>query len=167
MSHALPILFEDHFSQKECRKYCWWKKSQTTTWDGAKNLVNNGIFDKFTISTGELIPDFWLPSTYQLKTSTAPVKLHQVQDGIWTTKALQDGHQILEDSNQVGVSLGVFVASGSFLTWWICFPNWPIGLGLVFPTKKWWFLGMGGVKWGYVPPFEETPISKGCMVFAP
>ena len=61
-----------------------------------KTLVDNGIFDKFTISTGELISDFWLPSTYQLNTSTAPVKLHQVQDGIWTTKAMQDGHQILE-----------------------------------------------------------------------
>ena len=23
--------------------YCWWKKSQTTTWDGAKTPVNNGV----------------------------------------------------------------------------------------------------------------------------
>ncbi len=23
--------------------YCWWLKSQTTTWDGAETLVNNGI----------------------------------------------------------------------------------------------------------------------------
>ena len=22
--------------------YCWWKKSQTTTWDGEKNPINNG-----------------------------------------------------------------------------------------------------------------------------
>ena len=31
--------------------YCWWKKSQTTTWH-VWNLVNNGIF---TISTGEWV----------------------------------------------------------------------------------------------------------------
>ena len=33
--------------------YCWWKKSQTTTWD-VTNPVNNGIF---TISTGS--PHVW------------------------------------------------------------------------------------------------------------
>ena len=46
-----------------CWWYGWWKKSQTTTWDGAKTPVNNGIN---YLSTGELIPDFWLPSTPSL-----------------------------------------------------------------------------------------------------
>ena len=36
-------------------KYCWWKTSQTTTWD-VRNHLNNGIF---TISTGAA----FLPST--------------------------------------------------------------------------------------------------------
>ena len=31
-----------HETSYNCH-YCWWKKSQTTTWDGAKTPVNNGI----------------------------------------------------------------------------------------------------------------------------
>ena len=34
--------------------YCWWLKSQTTTWDGAKIFVNNGI-----IIILILVQDFW------------------------------------------------------------------------------------------------------------
>ena len=38
--------------------YCWWKKSQTTTWD-VYNLVNNGIF------TNQLVQEFFhLPYHY-------------------------------------------------------------------------------------------------------
>ena len=44
--------------------YCWWKKSQTPTWEGAKTLVNSGIKTTFP-STGELSPDFWTISLHQ------------------------------------------------------------------------------------------------------
>ena len=30
-------------TRHNCWWYCWWKKSQTTTWDGAKTHANNGI----------------------------------------------------------------------------------------------------------------------------
>ncbi len=31
------------FKWVETTNYCWWLKSQTTTWDGFKNLANNGV----------------------------------------------------------------------------------------------------------------------------
>ena len=43
-----PIAVQIHVSEIQPTTYCWWKKSQTTTWD-VWHPVNSGIF---TISTG-------------------------------------------------------------------------------------------------------------------
>ena len=53
--------------------YCWWKKSQTTSCDGAKTVQIRGF--QLPTSTGELMPDFWLPSTVSPHTILA--KFHQ------------------------------------------------------------------------------------------
>ena len=44
---AFPTLKENlilgyPFRNENCRRYCWWLKSYTTTWDGAETLWNNG-----------------------------------------------------------------------------------------------------------------------------
>ena len=74
-SYGSNISFSQHnvFSDDFCfsrlvgyinSSYCrWFNKSgeKTTVWMARKTIVNNGISTTGS-STGELIPDFWLPS---------------------------------------------------------------------------------------------------------
>ena len=61
------------------------QKSQTTTWDGAKTLVNNGISttnNKLRSPQLVSLPDFCLPSTVPTKTPKHPKPLNEDPSGV-------------------------------------------------------------------------------------
>ena len=59
--------------------YCWWLKSQTTTWDVFKNLVNNG--EKLPTSTGDAAGLNRHQRGHQFSTSTFEVTSPSVANG--------------------------------------------------------------------------------------